>query len=127
MNLPIKNKNSTIGTIEMYDGVLCLLRSLVRLVVDVFAADLPNMVVCFAKLPKLLGSMSQLFYKILQIRYLTFTICYSLLEHLEKASFRATHLASVHLVVQSPAKDREREETLQQQNLTALNYCVKLH
>ena len=77
VNLPIKNKNSTIGTIEMYDEVLCLLRSLVRLVVDVFTADLPNMVVCFAKLPKLLGSMSQLFYKILQIRYLTFTICYS--------------------------------------------------
>ena len=60
----------------MYDEVLRLLRSLVRLVVDVFTADLPNMVVCFAKLPKLLGSMSQLFYKILQIRYLTFTICY---------------------------------------------------
>ena len=62
----------------MYDGVLCLLRSLVRLVVDVFAADLPNMVVCFAKLPKLLGSMSQLFDKFLQIRYMTLTICYPL-------------------------------------------------
>ena len=53
---PIKNTNSTIGTIEMYDGVLCLLRSLVRLVVGVFTADLSNMVVCFAKLLKLLGS-----------------------------------------------------------------------
>ena len=60
------------------NGVLCLLRSLERLVVDVFTADLPNMVVCFAKLQKLLGSMSQLFYKILQIRYMTLTICYSL-------------------------------------------------
>ena len=55
-NLAIKNTNSTVGTIEMYDGVLCLLRSLVRLVVGVFTADLSNMVVCFAKLLKLLGS-----------------------------------------------------------------------
>ena len=71
-----KNKNNSLGTFEMYDGVLCLLRSLVRLIVDIFTADLPNMVVCFAKLPKLLGSMSQLFDKFLQIRYMTLTICY---------------------------------------------------
>ena len=80
----------------MYDGVLCLLRSLVRLVVDVFAADLPNMVVCFAKLPKLLGSMSQLFDKFLKsdVLYMTLTIFNLLKQHSD--SFTPCWIEVIH-------------------------------